>query len=258
MKKAFLIAVALILAVGFIACQDEFTAIRNAGESKILEPDGAGSSPYFPYEAGRKWNYEAIWTFALDYSEDIPIEDTSWADTFTYVTEVIQETELTGSNPLSVWEIRTTLDSGEIVYSYAHIEPDSAYFYEKLSDSEPWYAFPSEPKLGNKWTIEIETVIIDSIVGTDTFTTTLTSRTDYEVVADGKTANGYEDCLKIEVIPENVEDYDEYENFQYWAWNEGGVLYTSRSVTKIGFGEDTMVVTVEGETRLIKGTGIEE
>jgi len=246
MKKALLIAVALVLAVGFTACQDEFTAIRNTGESKILEPMGSGSSPYFPYEEDRKWNYEAIWTFALDYPEDIPIEDTSWADTSTYVTEVIQETELTGSNPLSVWEIRTTPDSGEVVYSYAHIEPDSAYFYEKLSDSEPEAVFPSEPRKGDEWDITIE---IDD---------TTTSTTHYRVIDDDAEANGFSNCLKIEVTPDYIEDYDEYQNLQYWAKGEGVVMTTLHALMRFVYDDDTTTSTFEGETRLIKGPGIEE
>lgn len=246
MRKVLVIGVALILTLGFIGCEDEFGGIKNAGENKILEPMGAGSSPYFPYEEGKKWNYEHIYTNTYDYPDEFPDEDTSWTDTFTYVSEVIRETELTGSNPLPVWEIRTTPSEGEPSYSYTHIDEDSAYIYDEISDSETGTVFPSIPELGDAW--EIYTVA-DSAD---------THRTYYNVIADDAEANGYTDCLKIEVMPEWVEDFDEYENFQYWAWDEGGVLYTFRYVTKIGFEEDTTVVTLEGETRLIKGPGIKE
>lgn len=259
MKKALLIAVALILAVGFLACQDEFGAIRNTGETKIIEAPDAGSSPYFPYKEGKTWNYETITNGEIDYPDDSPMEDTSWTDTFTYVSEVIRETQLTGSNPLPVWELKYTYIwddmNPEVYYDYAHIEPDSAYFYDKRDDSEPWYTFPSEPELGDEWTIEIETVIIDSIIGTDTFTTTVTFRTDYEVVADGETANGYEDCLKIEAIPENYADYDSYERFEYWAKDVGNVMATTNYTLGI---PDVYTMTFEAETRLIKGPGIPE
>lgn len=246
MKKALLMAVALILTAGFIACQDEFAAIRNPGESKILESSGAGSSPYFPYEEGKKWNYETIGTFTFDYPEDTPIEDTSWADTSTSVTEVIQETELTGSNPLSVWETKTTPDSGEVEYSYAHIEPDSAYFYEKINDSEPGFVFPSEPKKGDEWDI---TIGIDD-------TTTYTVH--YSVIDDDAEANGFSNCLMIEVTPDYIEDYDEYENFQYWAKGEGTVMTTLHALMRFVNDNDTITVTYEGETKLIKGPGIAE
>ncbi|TKJ40202.1 hypothetical protein CEE36_09715 [candidate division TA06 bacterium B3_TA06] len=246
MKKALLIAVALILAVGFIACQDEFGGIRNTGESKILEPMGAGSSPYFPYEEGKTWNYETITNDEIDYPDDFPMEDTSWTDTFTYVSEVIRETELTGSNPLPVWEIRTISSEGPPAFSYSHVGQDSAYIYDEISDSETGTVFPSIPELGDAW--EIYTVA-DSAD---------THRTYYNVIEDDVEANGYTDCLKIEVMPEWVEDFDEYENFQYWAWDEGVVMTTLWMMMKIPAVEDTTIYTFEGETRLIKGPGIEE
>jgi hypothetical protein len=248
MKRASLVAVALILALGFIACQDEF-GIRNAGESKTLEPDGAGSSPYFPYEVGRKWNYEGHYTMTEDYPEGWE-GDTTLITNAISSTEVIRETQLTGPNPLPVWELKTTYASeyyDTTYYLYERIEGDSAYVYEHIDDSEPWHVYPSEPQLGDTW----ETYMVDG--AGDTIITS------YEVIADNAEVNGYANCLMIQVTPDWVYPYDEYEQFSYWAKGEGEVLNTLYMLMIIDMGEDgEIVITTEGETKLIKGPGIEE
>ncbi len=244
MKKIIVIAISLIMIAGFIACQDEF-GIRNNGEEKILKTPGAGSSPYCPYEVGKTWRYEAITNGEIDYPDDFSIEDTAWSDTFHYFTEVLRETVLTGSDPIDVWETENTSDS-EVTYQYAHIESDSAYFYEKLSDSEPWFVFASNPKLGDEWDVVYQ---IDD-------TTSFTHH--YIVIGDDASANGFDNCLEIDVIPEDVTMYDEYEYIQYWAEGEGTVMSTMYTFMKTALGEDTMYWTFESETRLLEGAGIKE
>jgi hypothetical protein len=252
MKKALLVSIAIIFAAGFIACQDEF-GIRNGGEAKILKNPGAGSSPYFPYEVGKTWKYEGEYTFIQDTPEEV---DTAWFYTSDSA-EIIREAELTGSNPLEVWEISSIHILTQIVYgdtmvdtfyntNYTRFEGDSAYIYEELGDSDPWYSFPAEPELGDEWDVSIEGSMGD------------TSTTHYEVIADDAEANGYSDCLKIESTPEDIEMYDEYETFDYWAWDVGSVMTTQYILMITDMGEDTLVSTFEGERKLITGAGIKE
>jgi len=252
MKKVLLTAIALVIVIGFTGCQDEF-GIRNGGEAKVLQTPDAGSSPYFPYEVGKTWEYEGEYTFIEATPEEV---DTAWIYTSDSV-EIIRETELTGSNPLEVWEISSVHISKIIVNedttidtfyntNYTRIEGDSAYIYEELSDSDPWYSFPAEPKLGDAWDVSIEGSMGD------------TSTTHYEVIADDAEANGYSDCLKIESTPEGLEVYDEYELFDYWAWDVGSVMTTQYILMITDMGEDTIVTTFEGERKLITGAGIKE
>ncbi len=216
MKKALLAVMAIALVIGFAGC-DIF---------------GGAKSPYCPLAEGNKWDYDVTMQTTVDDSVTL---DSTW----TTSSEVIGETETTGDEPIKVWEVKT----GD-VSSYVNVDKDWVYFYDDLANTEEWYKFPNEPIIGDKWDITTITEIND--------TTSDTSTTSYEVVADGEEANGYTGCLKVQSTPESkVTDlFDTYESFLYWAKDVGNVLGTTKIVKKTVVLEDTITATTETESKL--------
>lgn len=248
MKRILSISAVLVLLVSFLACEDEAGFIRNTGENKLLLPDNAGSSPYFPYETGKTWEYEGIYSCTHDFPEgEFMPDDTTWSWETSTVTKVLCETELTGANPYAVWEVQSTYitymedtEDTTITTSYSRVEGDSAYFYEELSDSEPWYSWPAEPEIGDEWDI----VMVSSNGDTST--------THYEVVADDADANGYADCLKIKTTPDMVDEFDTYDLYDYMAWDVGRVMTTHLSVLIFPMGPaGDLITTIDGEDLLV-------
>ncbi|MBD3286424.1 hypothetical protein GF359_07675 [candidate division WOR-3 bacterium] len=253
MNKRIIVSVlTLILLMGFTGCEESAYFPNPSDGATYVENQDAGSSPYFPYEPGNRWRYEYIVEYVYDYPEEFPTEDTTWTDTTASVTVVTRETQLTGSNPLAVWEIETTnwmSDTSEptVSYSWVHIEGDSVYTFDDISASEPDMVSPANPELGDKWEYEYE---VD-----DTTTDTIY----YEVVAEGVEANGYDDCIKIEVIPYIPEEIETFEQYQYMAKGTGTVLFTSNMLMRVELGPlSELVVTMEGEYKLTSFTGIVE
>ncbi|MBN2380229.1 hypothetical protein JXM67_10570 [candidate division WOR-3 bacterium] len=252
MKKILSISAVLVLAAGFVGCEEGLEGFRNPGEGiSNFEQDGAGSSPYFPYELGKEWNYLGVYTYTTDYPEGFPGEDTTWTDTTTSITEVIGETQLTGSNPLAVWEIRTISYmkdmEPQVYYSWVHIDGDSVYSFDDISDSEPDMVSPSNPKLGDQWEHIYE---VD-----DTTTDTI----HYEVVEEGVEANGYDNCIEIKITQDMPEEVETFEQYQYMAKETGMVLATYDMLTRFELspGEE-IVFTMEGEYKLLPSSGIKE
>ncbi|MEA3311983.1 MAG: hypothetical protein U9Q76_07165 [candidate division WOR-3 bacterium] len=236
MKKALLAVLAIALVVGFAGCS--------------LFQKG---SPYCPLAEGNKWEYSGTSTTTMDYPEGeyIPA-DTSYEVPVTMVSEVMALEETTGDEPIEVWKIKSVLTvdvegvDPTTSYSYVNADKDYIYYYKDLDATEEWYKIPSKPVVGDKWTVETE--IIDSIVPPDTFTSVF--KTDYEVVEDGVEANDYTGCLKISATPQNVADYDEYFSYDYWAEDVGSVKTEFKSVVTEPYEEDTLTITIEGESLL--------
>ncbi|TET22103.1 MAG: hypothetical protein E3J71_07275 [Candidatus Stahlbacteria bacterium] len=242
MKKALLAVLAIALIIGFAGC-----SIFQKG------------SPYYPLAEGNKWEYSGTSKTIMDYPEGM--DDVEITVNTTVVSEVMALEETTGDEPIEVWKIKAilTVDVEGVdpttSYSYVDADKDYIYFYKDLDATEEWYKIPSKPDKDDTWTVTIEEVIIDSIVDSDTFTTTITFKTDYTVVETGVEANDYTDCLKIEAKPEDYDDYDSYESFDYWAKDVGSVKTEFKWVMTRPYGEeDTFTMTIEGETKLDKFT----
>jgi hypothetical protein len=219
MKKTVYACLALIVAAVFINCEDEF-GIRNTGEAKIvLEPEGAGYSLYFPYVAGKTWEYESQTTMTEDFPEGYPGGvDTTITDTSFSFDKVLCETELLGDTKIPVW--KTWEGAFPLETLYVHIGEEYADFYRGIYHSHPWYSTLAVPEVGDSW---------ENDFGNDYIY-------KYKVVADGVEANGYEDCLRIEVTPPGgTAGYDTYQHFQYWAPDVGRVQTTVHSMITIDF-----------------------
>jgi len=233
MKKALLAVMAIALVIGFAGC------------SWFQK-----GSPYYPLAEGNKWEYSGTSTMTMDYPEGT--DDVVDTVNTTMVSEVMALEETTGDEPIEVWKIKSilTVDVEGVdpttSYSYVDADKDYIYFYEDLDATEEWYKIPSKPVVGDEWTVETE--IIDSIVPPDTFTSVF--KTDYEVVEDDVEANDYTGCLKISATPQNVADYDEYLSYNYWAEDVGSVKTEFKSVVTRPYEEDTLTITIEGESLL--------
>lgn len=237
MKKALLAVMVVVLVLGFAGCD--------------IWPFGA-KTPYLPLKEGNTWEYSGTSKVTEDYPEGGPA-DTTYYVPYESKMEVVGTEETNWDEPIEVWELKSTVDTF-VSYTYVDYDKDYIYYYMDLDETEEAYKIPSKPVLDDEWSITEETVIIDSIVDTDTFTTTYTFKTDYKVVADDETANDYEKCLKIEVTPENVGDYDSYECFDYWAKDVGSVMTTVKWAATYPYMEETYTMSVEGETKLDKFT----
>jgi hypothetical protein len=251
MKRFVISLLPLLIIAVFTACEQEPGLARNLGGVEVLAPD-AGWSPYYPYETGKVWAYEFEYEHVTTVMEESDTAITEGERTV----EVVRETVLTGENPLEVWEVSSTfwylmIMEGDTFYmdttvhtDYLRIEGDSVYAYEKLSDTEPMYSMPAEPKLGDEWEINI----VDTLGDTTTHS--------YQVVADDAEANGYSNCLEIEYTPDPsiTEDYDIWEFYYYLAWEVGQVFSTQYMLID----DADIVFTSEGEDRLVSVTGILE
>jgi len=210
MKKVLLFVAGLVIVTGFVVCEDEF-GIRNTGETKVLIQEGAGYSLYFPYVAGKTWEYETISTMTEDFPEGYPGGvDTTITDTSFSFDKVLFETELLGDTKIPVW--KTWQAEFPLETLYVHIGEEYADFYRGIYHSHPWYSIPAVPEVGDSWENNL---------------------LYYKVVADGVEANGYEDCLSIEVTPPG--DYDTCQYFQYWAPDVGRVQTTMHLVISAYF-----------------------
>ncbi len=197
-------------------------------------------SPYFQFKEGKRWEYEDVYSFTIDYSEGYGMEDTSWQDTLWYTQEVVREVPLQGSPEIKAWELSCVLDDGAPSTIYYRITKDSVYVYASLQDSTHWYSLPSNPKLGDRW---------------ETGDTNTLIRTTYEVISEGEEANGYNNCIKIKVLPHEYEGYEGYESFYYWALNVWEVLRTEFLVTVDTVGElGTITIIREEERTLVSFT----
>jgi hypothetical protein len=231
MKKALLAVMAIALVIGFAGCD--------------IWPFGA-KSPYLPLAEGNKWEYSGWTVMEITYPPET-IEDYYDSTATSSTTEVMGETELTGDEAIKVWEVKSTTDDVSTT-SYVDVDKDWVYYYDDLSDSEEWYKWPTEPVIADKWDIVVE--VVDTLVDPPD---TTTSTTTYEVVEEGVEAFGdYTDCIKIKVLADiiNVDDYETYENYLYWAKKTGYVMSYIKAVMIRVVDEDTITTRIEGETKL--------
>jgi hypothetical protein len=252
MERRFIIISAFALLISLAACEEQMD-ISNPGGQKQLQQrsEGAGSSPYFPFALGKKWEYEGIIHESIDYPDSLGILDTSWTMKTRAISEVMRETQLTGGTPLQVWEVKTSNFTNDTLvtddYYYAHVTKDSTYMYDELSDSEPMWVSPAEPKLGDQWMQVFQ--MSDSVADT----------IEYNVIADNVSANGYSPCLEIKITNLYMETFGEFDEYDYWAKGEGSVLTTLHQKMVNDFGEEgQMIIIVEDTIRLKKGLGVEE
>jgi len=238
MKKTVYALLALIMAAAFVNCEDEFS-IRNTGEAKIvLEPEGAGYSLYFPYVAGKTWEYERISEVHIDFGNDGAF-DTVMYDTFTWFDRILRHTKLTNINPVAVWMLDKENPPETL---YVHIGDTFADFYDKIYHYDPWFSIPAEPVVGDTWR---------------TYPSAW-NETRYEVEDSNQEANGYNNCLKIKIAPLDVDSHEIYRCMDYWAPGVGKVMNDELRVNLHG-DPPTMRDSLISVTRLTnEPVGIEE
>ncbi len=251
-RRIVTLITAFILLICLADCEEQLDISNPGGQKQIPQGfEGAGSGPYHTFALGKKWEYEGIIHESIDYPEGLGVADTSWTEKTRDISEVIRETELTGTLPVLVWEVKTSHYLNDTFnfddYYYVHVDVDSAYFYDEIYDSVPVSVSPAKLGLGDEW--------IQVFQLSDTATDTI----KYKVIADNVEANGYSPCLKIEVTFPNTEMFAEYEQFQYWAKNEGSVLSTIHQKMIYDLGEEgQMIITIEDTIRLLGDLGIVE